>query len=360
MRNSKLRLSIWITSLLAWSLASFAQNDQDRQVTSLSDIKQFTEKELAGIKSRYAEYGDNQQLFSEDQFKTISEKQLAPIIKPLILHKKIKFSDTDSLVLFATQISDSRYTLAELKPRIIRYIRGGALIFQALEKAILREDLHVWKADKKQEIRKDKGPFIKKIAALNLTEADHDKVINAYAVCVASFRNADERQQHMQPKICNPTDDFPKPRHKNHSAKVRETPAGENTPRVMAYRELTKEAAAVAKEEQLSVFEKIFMAKCIAEQSLRFFTPARHPFKALGKTCAMNKKSPEEAFFMNNGVCGNFSGVAYNIANALGLKGQVFLAKNNVHVYLEFTADDEWYHTHPFNSKSSCDINRFP
>lgn len=321
------------------------------------EITSFDRYEQKAIKKRYKT--QDKELFSKQQLDIINTEQLAPTIKEIILHNKIRLNEAQELIDFSQDVKDSGLSFVDLEPRIKRYIKNGDRVFSALNKAIERESFHQWKQIQINKVANQYTDFVHSINELNLHAYDHKKIINTFATCVASFRDPVARNTIMKPKICDPIDDYEKPRHKNGNVTVCEIPALEETARVIAYRQLIIEAIKVADQEQLSAFERLRMAKCMAEQSLRFFVPSHHPIRALRKNRAMDKKSPEEAFFMTTGVCGNFSGIAYNIANAIGLKDQIFLATNKLHIYLEMTHDGNWYHAHPFNSKSRCDLTRF-
>ena len=265
---------------------------------------------------------------------------------------------SDDMIEFAEEITQSGLNFHDLEPRIKRYLEDGHLIFNALQKAIERERFHLWREDIIDRAINENGVFINSIKKMNLTANESYRVQKVYAVCIASFINPPDRKM-MEPKICGDIDDYKKPRHIRHPVSVRINHHSREAIHLMAYRSLLDEARRVADQYILNTFERVVMAKCIAEQSLRFIPPSHNPFKALHKHHLLEKKAPEDAFFMNTGVCSNFSGIAYNAALELGLSGKIHLAKHGVHVYLEFRDRGEWFHAHPFNSKSKCDITRF-
>jgi len=297
-------------------------------------------------------------LFTLDQLDFIRQHNLGPTILELMSHKKLKVERNQELIDFALEITESGLTLRELESRLIRYTAKEIPIFTALRRAIKREHFSRWKTRRHLAVIKDDGLFMNTINQLALTKDEREKVVNTFAICIDSFTRADNRAK-MQPSMCEPIDEYKTPRHSKHRVHVKEKKSTAESPRNLSYLALVAAAQDVAQRSSLNVFEKVAMAKCVAEQSLRFFEPASHLFTALRKTCAMDWLAPHEAFFMESGVCGNFAGIAYNFANELGLRNQIFLTKNGFHIYLEFTDGMNWYHTHPLNTASSCDITKF-
>lgn len=324
----------------------------------LYEIKVFSKSDLKRVKKIYSEFKNNPELFSDDQFKFISEKNLESIISNLILHHTIKFNDTETLIEFASEIKKSQIPFEQLERRLSRYIKKGELIFIALEQAIEKEQLHLWKVAENKKIHNSNNNFVSQIKKFELKKKDQDKLINAYAVCINIFNDKQARNKFMTPNICQPLDDYPRPNHMENNINIRTTSAGNRDKRYRAYKSLIAQARRITTKHNLNSFEKIMMSKCIAEQSLRFFYPSHKPLKAMVKSASIAYKTPANMFFMDTGVCTNFSAIAYNIAHKLGLE-KVKLAQRGVHVYLEFKEQGEWYHAHPFNSKSDCDIIRF-
>jgi hypothetical protein len=327
-------------------------------IESLGELMMLDKHDLSKIKSRYPAYKKNPNLFNEDQFTIINYMDLKDFIRPLVLHEHIKLPDPEQLVSFAWEMEESGFPFDDLEKRIIHYLEQDELPFFALRKAIKRERFHRFKIKKNQEVHRGDHPFVQKISSLPLDEDDSAKIINAFAVCVDPYQNREERN-YIAPTICEATGDYIAPRFLIKEVKVRQESAAKATPRSDAYHMLIVAAREIALREQLSIFEKVVMSKCIAEQSIRFIEPSQHPFSALIKVCTMEHKSPEDAFFMKTGVCGNFAGVAFNIANELGLRDRIHLAQNGWHIYLEFRDDSNFYHSHPFNRNSNCDITRY-
>jgi len=328
------------------------------KIETLNDLMVLDKHDLSKIKSRYPIFKENPNLFSEDQFEMIDYMDLAPSIRPLILHEQIKLFEPELLLNFAWDINDSDFSFDELEERIIRYLEQGDLPFFALKKAIKREKYHRFKMRKNLQVRENNGPFIREINSLPLNDYESNKVINAFAICIDPYRNPQERA-YIAPSICNPSSEYKTPRFYEKNIKVRRERTSMFTPRSRAYDMLITAAREMAREQELSTFEKVVMAKCIAEQSIRFFEPSAHPLSALVKVYIMDRKAPEEVFFMKTGVCSNFSGLAFNIANELGLQDKIHLAQNGWHVYLEFRDEAHYYHSHPFNRQSDCDIVKY-
>lgn len=282
----------------------------------------------------------------------------ADLMRSLNAHKTIKFEDQEDVADFASQIEDSGFTFKVLEPRIVRYMAKGDVLFTALDHAITRERFHQWHEDIVARTTIKSGRYVRTVEQMNLSTTEKERLINVYATCIASFTNNYDRK-FIEPEVCDASDDYLEPRHIKYPVSAREHSQDLKTDQLFAYRSMINEAQMVVEEHELGTFQRIAMAKCISEQSLRFFKPSQHVLKAWHKHRLLSSRAPERSFFMNTGVCSNFSGIAYNAAIALGLKDKVHLAKKGVHVYLEFEEDGQWFHTHPFNSKSKCDITRF-
>lgn len=345
--------------LVAFFHISLLAFDYQQTIDKLSDIKNFTRDELKIIKHRYRDYQKNPQLFTYPQFEVINKLKLAPIVADLLIHEKIRFGDTEEIIAFAGIVKDSSLPLRLLEKRVIKYLGQGESLFSALRKAVEREQFHQFKIERIKDMQKSSSPFVETIAKIRLSEAHLNKVLNVYAVCIDSFNYQKYRSTYMKPKVCDPVDEYHEPQGISHPVKVRQSLAGKTTKDAIAYRALVSQAKTIADHNQLSTFERVVMAKCIAEHSLHFFQPSHHLFRALRRTCEMTEKSPEEAFFSENGVCSNFSGIAFNIAKSLGLADRVRLAKKGMHVYLEVQERGQWYHAHPFNNQSHCDLTAF-
>jgi hypothetical protein len=274
----------------------------------------------------YSPKRNKQYMFiTEDEKTLIRQRNIEDLINTLFYHTVISFPDTNTMIDFALKIKKSQLDFITLEPKIIKYIKNGETVFAALRKAIERTSFHFFKLQRNEEVRQRMDMFTKYVYRLGLNDDKQNKVINAYAVCIDSFNKPSSRA-FMQPKVCNPIDKYEHPRSIHTKILVNENSYLFSNIEVRAYSALIDRAQVVAEKQQLSIFEKIKMAKCIAEQALKFIEPTHHPFIAIKKTYEMGKKSAEDAYFMKTGVCGNFSAIAYNIARSLSdITNNIFL-----------------------------------
>ncbi len=287
--------------------------------------------------------------FSDSEYQLISDLRNHPVIS---------FEDLGDVIDFARMVELSGLPFAVLEPRVVRLIVEGEPVFSALDKAMRRELFHRWHVDIVKRVTDNPDKFITNINKLALTDDEKKRVINVYATCIRSFANARDREM-MKPKICGDTDDYPYPKHQHPDLSVRSSAEINSSAHSRAYRSLMDQAYHVAIHYRLDTFERVIMSKCIAEQSLRFLVPKEHPLRALKKHASIYKQSPDEAFFMRTGVCSNFSTLSYSAALALGLNGKIFSQPTACTCIWNSEENGEWFHTHPFNSKSLCEINRF-
>lgn len=326
---------------------------------TLHDIKPFTGSELSAIKRRYPQVKHNPELFTAQEFATIATHGLGTIVADLILHPAIKLEGAAELIEFAQKVSESGLDFrSQLEPRLKRYIKEKMPPFIAVDEAIAKESQSQWRNSKVAEAKDKNRPFVAWVNQSRLSELDKQKMIRVYAVCIASYENAADRAM-LEPKICDPVDDYPEPRYNKCPSSVGRKLRITKTDRAKAYRSLMEEARRVASLHDLNDFERIMMARCIGERSLRFFVPSHHPIKSAFKEIARHHNTPDKAFFMRSGICSNFSAITYNAARELGLENQVHLVRKGAHVYVEFREGSNWYHTHPFNKRSVCDITRY-
>jgi hypothetical protein len=348
-RSILLTLSIFF-SLFSSTICS-KENDKNRALN-------FTAKEKKSIRARQAFLKKDAEWFTDEEQAALAARGDDEIIRALLLNEALEFEDKDDVIDFAKMIADSGFAYASLEPRFTRYLRKDELLFTALRKAIEREGFHRWHEDIVMRVKTSDDSFVQEIDRMLIAAKEKQRVLNVYATCIASFANPVDRAL-MRPNICDASDDYRTPRHQKHPVSLRSMSELNESAHFRTYRRLIDAAIATATDMNLSTFERVAMAKCIAEQSLRFFFPSSQPVKALHKHRQLSRKAPEEAFFMRTGVCSNFSGISKNVSDELGLAGKIHLAKKGVHVYLEFEEQGEWFHTHPFNSKSQCDIMRF-
>lgn len=269
--------------------------------------------------------------------------------------KAFQILKEEDLEAMALEIYLSALPIKALKDRMIRYTNQGIVPFQALERAITAEKWSIFKKRMIQEVIDGQGSFAKALGALKLKSYDHEKVIRAYAVCVYPMHYEENRLM-LIPKIGDPINKYDHP----HKGKVswRTKTSKKDDVRVQAYRLLVDSSVEVAEKFQLDDFAKISMAKCMAEQALRFYAPLDHPLNALKESAQARHRSPEEAFFCKKGVCTNFCAITYNIAHHLGVGDQIFVGTKQFHTYLEARIGCAWYHLHPFNSQGA-DFIRF-
>lgn len=297
-------------------------------------------------------------VFSDDDIHLISEKNLWPIIKDFIIHPNIKLTGAEQIIDFALAIKNSGFDFKDLEEIIQKAINQNDPPFSALRYAIKSEQFRLHKMRRIEEVWNATDPFIDDISSMPLRHDEKQHLINAYAVCIDAFSHHEDRVR-LKPVMCKPMNRYKRPRYKQKESYIRTKRFTNPTTRSIAYNKLIESANIVAEAEQLDIFEKMKMAKCIAEQALQFSVPSHHPLHALQKSIRAKLSLPENSFFMKTGVCSNFAGIALDVANHLGLKGQVFLARSKFHTYLEFTDGKDFYHTHPFNNLSNCDIIRF-
>lgn len=351
----------FIFFLCAFAHVSFALETSDP--STLKSIKSFSTLDQRALKHRYREdFKKNDRLFTDEQYAIIRKNHLEPIIAQIILSKQVTIKDADTLLAFSQKVADSAIDYSRLKPRIVRYMHHKALLFDALEKAVARERYHEWKVEEIKIVREDNDSFVQTITSYqHLHKDEQEKLINAYAICIRPFIFEDYRTDEdiVRPRICDPAPDYTKPRHDKHATSARATFSHGSSDKKAAYQYFLDEAKRVTNAYNLDTFEQVKMAKCISEQSLRYFAASRHPIKALHKYGAMKTKSQDKSFYMHSAVCVNFSALAYNILRHINPNLEIYLVKNGLHVYLEFEVAGVWYHTHPFNRGERCDVNRF-
>lgn len=324
----------------------------------LDDIRRFSPREKAALIHRYPECQNNLEFFTPEQFERIEKQKLAPALGELLLHPKIRLGDVDLVLDLAQMVVESTLGFAAIETRMLRYMKHDLLPFAAAKKAIERERYHQHKAEQIAQLKLRPSPFVKRINAMSLKSAEKDKLIGSYALCVMPYWEEAERSA-LRPKVCEPIKGYEHIRHTAVRIPVRKSQESMVNDHAHAYRSLVEEMQKTADWNQLDTFERMKMAKCVSEESMVFFYPNDQPFKTLKKLINMGTKPPEEAFFMQSGICGNFGALIYSLAEALGLSDRVFLTQKGIHMFLEFEASGEWYHLHPFNSQGDCDAIRF-
>jgi hypothetical protein len=339
------------------TLLAISHNHPD--IVVIDDLVEFHMQDYKKIKKLYDRDIRKEALFTEDQLYNINHHNLTPIIDELLGHPKLKIPSIELLVDFALDIKISGFNLEELENRLYANLEKGLPLFSALSKAIEKTGDSQWRELQKRSLDPQEQLVIE-INALKLKADEYKKVLDIYAVCIKPWKNQEYRSTRLQPKICAPSDDYAAPRHDGQHVTIRTKASTKRNDRVTAYHQLAQEGALVADDLNLSVAERVMMAKCVAEQSLTFFTPSHSPLKALKKIRHAQTHSPEHAFFGHEGVCTNFSGLSYNFSRELSLENHVFLARKGMHTFLEIEIDGEWFHSHPFNgTNKGCDLIRF-
>jgi predicted 2-oxoglutarate/Fe(II)-dependent dioxygenase YbiX len=276
-------------------------------------------------------------------------------------NKKLKNLDDVSLADFANRILYSGYSYDIIKHRINHNLKTKFLPFPALEKALASEDKNAWSRSRIANLIHSPDSIANEIKKLNLNHDDYDMALALYAVCIEPWTDSYQRQKHFTPHVCDGfSDAYDHLRHYSDSVSIRTRPTVKHSKRAKAYNILVNAGRDVIKSENLSDLEMLLMAKCIAENSVRFKSPQRHPVVAVREACKASLISPQNALFQDKGVCNNISGITYNMALALGFDKPLFLARHHLHVFLETHINEEWLHLHPLtNTPKNCDFIRF-
>lgn len=355
----KIRFFSSLFALILLSQSLHSETHRHALPASIDDVFQFHKNEASKIKNRYGININKHSFFSDEEKTTINNQNKYLLIDALLLHKYIKFRNKELLLSFIESIQVSGHSFEYLEKHIIKYIEKGFTPFAALNKAIQRREDAEWYKKQLNSLSHN-DPLMNNINQLKLSSDDYDKVRHVYAICIHSWRDEEARNNRLKPKICDPISDYKKPRHRRHPAAVRTRSSSHPTEQTEAYTFLITEAASVADDLNLSTAERVVMAKCVAEKSLRFFEPMNNPVKSLLKLHQAQARSPEHEFFGHDGVCLNFAGIAYNLSRELGLEHHLYLANRNFHTYMEVEIGGTWYHSHPFNSSNkACDLTRF-
>lgn len=275
---------------------------------------------------------------------------LGSIREELRALEALKILDNDDIALMAEQIFNSGLPFEAVKVRMVRYMLNKSAPFEALEKALILEEKSIFKKRMIAEVRDNPSSFIEELNKINLSTNKSDKILRAYAVCAYPLTKEEYREK-LKPKISHdPINHYTQTRHDNASVKFRREASKKDNKETRAYRLLLRESEKIVQNYQLDDYQIISMAKCMAEQTLRFFKPLNHPAQALKESAKIAHRSPESAFFAEHGVCSNFCVITCNIAQSLGVEAPMFVAERKLHAYIEIKTADGWYHTHPFAS----------
>jgi hypothetical protein len=295
--------------------------------------------------------------FAYDSYSTT---ELESVKKRLAAHPKLKILDSQSLEDLAIELLSSRFQLHALELRLTRFLQNGDLPFAALEKAISAEETEQWHMSQLKRLSAEPDSVVTQLQKLTLKPLEKQSAQRVYALCIEPLKYHALRLERFSPRICSPTDSYNHTRHESDSVNIRTKPSHKNNDRVKAYNILVQAGKDIIESKKLEDLEILLMAKCIAEKSLKFKVPIKYPIKACHESLKAPLRSPESALFQGEGVCSNISGVAYNMAKALGFKGPIFFARHHLHVFLETHVKGEWLHFHPLASyANSCDFVRF-
>ena len=279
-----------------------------------------------------------------------------------ILAKNKKLQNLDPTLLddFATKILDSGLSYDTLEPKLNQYLKNQ-LPFTALNKAIMSEHYARWHNDQITRLTNNPDLVISQLKKLKLKNAEEETAIRVYALCAEPFKYADIREKYFKPKICKPITGYDHTRNHSDSVSIRTEPSNKNNARVSAYNLIINAGQEITKSQNLSNLEILLMARCMAENSIKFKRPLKHPIIACHESARAPLRSPSSAFFQEHGVCSNTAGIAYNIARNLGFREELYLARHHLHVFLETRIDDQWFHFHPLKrSPRACDFVLFP
>ncbi len=141
--------------------------------------------------------------FSYDQNVVIIQKRLGSIIEGIIGQKKLVLKDNEQLIDFANEIRESGMAFPDLEERIVRYLAKNEPPFSALRQAIANERLSRWKTKRNADVKSENGPFMRVINQLGLDAFDRQKVVNAFAVCIDSYRRSRKTVEDLKPDFVN-------------------------------------------------------------------------------------------------------------------------------------------------------------
>ncbi len=264
-------------------------------------------------------------------------------------HKKLKKLDAASIDEFSTIIIDSGLSYEDIREKLNFFLKRNELPFRALEKAITSIQSSRWREERIQWLKKNPDQKSYEILDLKLKPSHQSVAFAAYALCIEPWKDSTVRKSRFTPHIFDPVGRYDHLRHDSSHVNLRTTPSHKSNARVKAYKLLTNAGKEIIVSEGLNSIEILIMATCIAENALEFTLPLHHPLSACHHSIKASWQPPEHALFQGEGVCNNIAGIAYNFALALGFKAPLFLARHNMHVYLETQINNQWYHFHPLN-----------
>jgi len=286
------------------------------------------------------------------------QEELDTLKSTLAAHPRLGALDSNTRLDFALELLESGFSYNAIENSLTRFLQNGDLPFKALEKAISSEQNKYWRTSQIRRLSEKPDFITSQIKKLELAASEQQTALAVYALCIEPLTYSAIRLERFTPRVCDPIDTYKYLRHHD-SVKISTTPSDKNNERVKAYNILVQAGKEIIASEKLEDLEILLMAKCMAEKSIKFMPPKNHPLNACYESLKARTRSPQSAFFQETGACPNISGVAYNMAKALGFKGPIFFARHHLHVYLEVQVHNEWFHFHPLKShKNSCDFTR--
>lgn len=294
--------------------------------------------------------------FAQDLY---TNTELEKLKTSLTIHPKLSALDAHVLEDFALILLNSGFSYGAIGNSLNRFLKNGDLPFKALEKAISSEENKIWRNSQIRRLSEKPDLVTSEIQKLDLKASEKQTALSIYALCIEPLKYSAIRAERFMPRICDPIDNYNHMRHHD-SVSIRRRPSKKNNDRVKAYNILVQAGKETIASQKLENLEILLMAKCIAEKSITFMAPKKHPLDACHESIKARSRSPESALFQETGACPNTSGIAYNMARALGFSGPLFFARHHMHVFLETQVQGEWLHFHPLKShKNSCDFVRF-
>lgn len=289
-----------------------------------------------------------------------SKEPLESLKERLAANQKLHKLNDQLIEDLAVELLSSGFQYDAIETRLTRFLKNGHLPFTALEKAISAEDTKQWRLSQIQRLSFKPDSVISQLQKLELKASEQQTALTVYALCIEPLKYSSIRLERFTPRVCSPTNSYDHMRHESDSVSIRTKASHKNNARVTAYNILVQAGKDIIKSQKLEDLEILLMAKCIAEKSLKFRVPTRYPITACQESMKAPLRSPQSALFQGEGICSNTSGVAYNMAKALGFNGPLFFARHHLHVFLEVHVQGEWLHFHPLHSnKNSCDFVRF-
>lgn len=253
---------------------------------------------------------------------------------------------SDNIVELAQLIKEQNLPSGHLEENIKKNLLKKILIYPAVDMAIITTKKQIWRAHKFRAIQNENRNFVTAIKDLKLKSDYEYKLLSVYTQCIVPFENENDKRLFFTPTVAEAKDGYTIPCKINNEKQAKES----KTNLDVGYNYLINEAKATAQAHNVNEKEKMLMAKCIGEKSLKFFFASKNPPLALVKTIQHHTNKPTKNFFMQRGICTNFVDITYDVAQHLDLT--VTISRKKYHTYLKAQLDGTWYHIHPFNSEN--------